>query len=66
MTETVGPVCISKPVKHREPFAFGGPITNNGVEIRGKNAEGIGVLWVRGHQVFGGYLDNPEANAEAF
>lgn len=66
LTETVGPVCISKPVKHREPFAFGGPITNNGVEIRGKNAEGIGVLWVRGHQVFGGYLDNPEANAEAF
>ncbi len=66
LTETVGPVCISKPVKHREPFAFGGPITNNEVEIRGKNAEGIGVLWVRGHQVFGGYLNNPAANAEVF
>jgi long-chain acyl-CoA synthetase len=66
LTETVGPICISKPLKHREPFAFGAPITNNEAEIRGKNADGIGVLWMRGHQVFGGYLNNPEANAQVF
>jgi long-chain acyl-CoA synthetase len=66
LTETVGPICISKPLKHREPFAFGGPITNNEAEIRGKNADGIGVLWMRGHQVFSGYLNNPEANAQVF
>ncbi|MDR0967348.1 MAG: AMP-binding protein [Rickettsiales bacterium] len=66
LTETVGPICISKPVKHRKPFAFGGPITNNEVEIRCKNEEGIGVLWLRGHQVFGGYLANDEANQNAF
>jgi len=66
LTETVGPICISKPIKCRLPFAFGAPITNNECEIRNKNAEGIGVLWLRGHQVFGGYLNNKEANEEAF
>lgn len=66
LTETVGPICISRPLKHRMPFAFGGPTTNNEVDIRDKNSEDIGTLWVRGHQVFGGYLDNPEVNAEVF
>jgi long-subunit acyl-CoA synthetase (AMP-forming) len=31
-----------------------------------KNADGVGVLWLRGHQVFGGYLNNEEANKEVF
>jgi long-chain acyl-CoA synthetase len=66
LTETVGPICISKPVKKRFPFAFGGPITNNECEIRDKNEDGVGVLWLRGHNVFGGYLNNPEVNAEVF
>jgi len=66
LTETVGPICISHPGKGRFPFAFGGPITNNECEIRDKNDEGIGVLWLRGHNVFGGYLNNPAANAESF
>lgn len=66
MTETVGPICISKPTKKRFPFAFGGPTTNNECEIRDKNEDGVGVLWLRGHQVFGGYLNNTAANEEAF
>ncbi len=66
LTETVGPICISKPNKKRYPFAFGGPITNNEVDIRDKNEDGVGTLWVRGHQVFGGYLNNDAANAEVF
>ena len=66
LTETVGPICISKPTKKRYPFAFGGPITNNEVDIRDKNEDGVGTLWVRGHQVFDGYLNNPEVNAEVF
>ncbi|MDR3208779.1 MAG: AMP-binding protein [Rickettsiales bacterium] len=66
LTETVGPICISKPGKNREPFAFGGPITNNECEIRNKNEDGIGILWLRGHNVFGGYWNNDEANKEAF
>ena len=66
LTETVGPICISKPTKKRFPFAFGGPTTNNECEIRDKNEDGVGVLWVRGHQVFGGYLNNPSVNEEVF
>lgn len=66
LTETVGPICISKPTKKRYPFAFGGPITNNECEIRDKNEDGLGVLWLRGHQVFGGYLNNEAVNAEVF
>ena len=66
LTETVGPICISKPTKKRFPFAFGGPTQNNECEIRDKNEEGVGVLWVRGHQVFGGYMNNPGVNSEVF
>lgn len=66
LTETVGPICISKPGKHRLPYAIGGPITNNEADIRAQDADGIGTLWMRGHQVFSGYLNNPEANAESF
>ncbi|MBO4746242.1 MAG: AMP-binding protein [Alphaproteobacteria bacterium] len=66
MTETVGPICISKPCKGRVPFAFGGPTTNNTVEIRDKNADGVGILWLKGNQVFGGYMNNEEANKGAF
>ena len=66
MTETVGPICISKPCKERVPFAFGGPTTNNEVEIRDKNEDGVGILWVRGNQVFNGYMNNDEANKNAF
>ncbi len=66
LTETVGPICISKPSKKRFPFAFGGPTTNNDCEIRDKNEDGVGVLWLRGHQVFGGYLNNPDTNSVVF
>ena len=66
MTETVGPFCGSRPLKKRIPFAFGKPLGNNECEIREKDTDGIGMLWVRGHQVFGGYLNNPEANKECF
>ncbi len=66
MTETVGPICISKPCKGRVPFAFGRPTTNNVVEIRDKDADGVGILWLKGNQVFGGYMNNEEANKDAF
>lgn len=66
LTETVGPICISKPVKKRMPFAFGAPTTNNECEIRDMNEDGVGVLWLRGHQVFGGYMNNPGVNDTVF
>ena len=66
MTETVGPICCSKPVKKRVPYAFGAPLGNNECEIRNADENGIGMLWVKGDQVFGGYLNNDAANAESF
>jgi long-chain acyl-CoA synthetase len=66
LTETVGPICISKPTSKRLAYSVGAPISNNECEIRDKDENGIGVLWLRGHQVFGGYLNNDAANKEAF
>lgn len=66
MTETVGPICISKPCRGRVPYAFGAPTINNFAEIRNKNADGVGILWLKGNQIFGGYLNNEEANKDAF
>ena len=66
MTETVGPFCGSRPLKKRIPFAFGKPLGNNECEIRDMDEAGIGMLWVRGHQVFSGYMNNDEANKECF
>ena len=66
MTETVGPICCSKPVKKRVPFAFGAPLGDCCCEIRNADENGIGMLWVKGNQVFGGYLNNDTANKECF
>ena len=66
LTETVGPICISHPKPGRQPYSFGGPLTNNKCEMRDVDKEGIGTLWVKGHNVFKGYLNNPKANAEVF
>ncbi len=66
MTEVVGPICCSKPVKKRVAFAFGAPLGTNCCEIRNADENGIGMLWVKGDQVFGGYLNNEAANKECF
>jgi len=66
MTETVGPICCSKPIKNRVPYAFGAPMGDVEIDIRHKDSDGIGMLWVRGKQIFGGYMNNEEANKESF
>ena len=66
MTETVGPICCSKPLKKRVAYAFGAPMGDTEIQIRNKDEDGIGMLWVRGNQVLCGYLNNDEANKEAF
>ncbi|MCQ2571414.1 MAG: AMP-binding protein, partial [Alphaproteobacteria bacterium] len=66
MTETVGPICCSKPVKKRVAYAFGAPLGGSECQIRNAGEDGIGMLWVRGKQVFGGYLNNDDANKECF
>ncbi|MCL2737421.1 MAG: AMP-binding protein [Alphaproteobacteria bacterium] len=66
LTETVGPICGSHPRPGRQPYSFGGPLSGNECEMRNVNTEGVGTLWVRGNNVFSGYLNNPEATAEVF
>ena len=66
MTETVGPFCCSRPVKHRVPFAFGTPVGCSECTIRDADETGVGTLWVRGPNIFKGYLNNEAANQELF
>ena len=66
MTEVVGPICCSKPLKKRVPYAFGAPMGDTQCEIRNMDENGIGMLWVKGNQIFNGYLNNDEANKECF
>jgi long-chain acyl-CoA synthetase len=66
LTETVGSICISFDNKKLRPFAIGRMLSNNECQIRDKNEAGAGELWVRGHSVFGGYLNNDSLNAEVF
>jgi long-chain acyl-CoA synthetase len=66
MTETVGPICCSRPLKKRVPYAFGAPMGDTEIQIRNKGEDGIGMLWVKGKQIFGGYLNNDAANQESF
>ena len=66
MTETVGPICCSKPLKKRVAYAFGAPMGDTECQIRNKDESGIGMLWVRGNQVLCGYRDNEDANKESF
>ena len=66
MTETVGPFCCSRPVKNRVPFAFGVPVGCSECTIRDADESGVGTLWVRGPNVFNGYLNNQDANSESF
>jgi long-chain acyl-CoA synthetase len=48
------------------PFAFGTPIGCSECTIRDADEKGIGTLWVRGPNIFKGYLNNKEANDESF
>ena len=66
MTETVGPICCSRPLKKRVAYAFGAPMGDTECQIRNKDESGIGMLWVRGNQVLCGYLNNENANKDSF
>ena len=66
MTETVGPICCSRPLKKRVAYAFGAPMGDTECQIRNPDENGIGMLWVRGNQILCGYLNNEDANKESF
>ncbi len=66
LTETVGPICLSIPWNNPKSCSVGRPLKNNYAEIRNKNKDGIGELWLKGHNVFCGYQENEELNKEVF
>jgi len=54
-------------VNDLDPFradTVGRPVAGTEIEVRDPDADGAGEVWVRGPQVFAGYLDDPEATAE--
>jgi len=66
LTEASGPDCVSLPHKNRVIGSVGKTMGTNEFRITEKDNDGIGTLWLRGPAVMNGYLNNPEANADAF
>jgi long-chain acyl-CoA synthetase len=50
----------------RRPGSVGRPIADGQVRIANPDEEGIGEIELHGSSITAGYLDNPEANREAF
>jgi malonyl-CoA/methylmalonyl-CoA synthetase len=65
MTETV--INISNPLHgERRPGSVGLPLPGVEVRLDGAGADGVGEIVLRGPNVFAGYWERPDANAEAF
>jgi long-chain acyl-CoA synthetase len=45
---------------------YAGPLPGNEIKINAPDKDGVGEIWVRGNLVMPGYVDNDQANAEAF
>jgi long-chain acyl-CoA synthetase len=65
LTETVGPIVMSKP-NSKKLGSVGKATASNYVQIRNENSEGIGEVWLKGDSVFNGYYKNPAATQEVF
>ncbi|MBO5833918.1 MAG: AMP-binding protein [Alphaproteobacteria bacterium] len=67
LTETTGPANFN--FAFRRPngsMYYAGPLLGNDIQIHNPDKHGIGEIWVRGNMVMPGYIDNDDANAEAF
>jgi long-chain acyl-CoA synthetase len=65
LTETTA-VAVANKVHENTAGCVGTPTKGNFVEIRNKDARGIGEIWIKGISVMMGYLNNDKANAEVF
>ncbi|QEN04740.1 hypothetical protein EW093_08470 [Thiospirochaeta perfilievii] len=65
LTETTSAICASDRNKYK-PGQSGRPLPGNEMLIKNINDKGIGEVWFRGHNIFPGYYNNPEATAEVF
>lgn len=67
LTETTGPGNFNFAFRRPDgSMYYAGPLTGNEIKIHNPNKEGIGEIWIRGNMVMPGYIDNDQANAEAF
>lgn len=60
LTET-SPVLTVNPPGRAKMGSVGPALPNIELEVRSKNADGIGEVWARGSSVMAGYLDNAES-----
>ncbi|MEI7942718.1 MAG: AMP-binding protein [Candidatus Riflemargulisbacteria bacterium] len=65
LTETTA-VAVANKVHENTVGCVGTPIKGNFIEIRNKDARGIGEIWIKGISVMMGYLNNEKANSEVF
>lgn len=65
LTEASPIVSITQ-IDNVRPGTIGFPLPNIEVRLAGKNSQGVGELQVRGPIVMRGYLNRPDATAEAF
>ena len=67
LTETTGPAIFNFAFRMPDgSMHYAGPLPGNEIEIHNPDKHGVGEIWVRGNLVMPKYIDNDEANAEAF
>ena len=67
LTETTGPANFNFAFRRPDgSMYYAGPLPGNELQIHNPDKHGIGEIWIRGNMVMSGYLENDEANAEAF
>lgn len=67
LTETTGPASFNFAFRMPDgSMHYAGPLPGNEIEIHNPDKHGVGEIWVRGNLVMPKYIDNDEANAEAF
>ncbi|GHT27408.1 AMP-binding protein [Bacteroidia bacterium] len=67
LTETTGPANFNFKFRTADgKISYAGPLPGNAITIRNADKDGIGDIYVHGVIVMPGYIDNKEANADAF
>ncbi|MDR1361327.1 MAG: AMP-binding protein [Rickettsiales bacterium] len=67
LTETTGPSNFNFQFRLNDgTMHYAGPLPGNEVQIRNADKDGVGDIYVRGLLVMPGYIENEEANKDAF